>query len=211
MNKLLIEHGFTENTANAFTEFIRPAVREYRSGDVIMRSSAEKNDCAIIIQGAALSVSINSDGEKNIIDCCVRGDLFGKPFLPSHNANVCYVYAKTRCTAAHVSYSRFLNGCLHCSEQGGLLTDFFITSAVRRCRRHIDVLGGRTISERLTVYFRYLAEETGSSSIRLPMSLSDLADYLCADRSAMMREIKKLNDSGIISSKGRDIVLLRLR
>lgn len=211
MNKLLIEYGFTENTANAFIELIRPAVREYRSGDVIMRSSFTRNECAIITHGTALSVSINSDGGKNIIDCCVRGDLFGKPFLPSQNANVCYVYAKTRCTAAHVNYTRFLEGCLHCGDQGGLLIDFFITSAVRRCRRHIDVLGGRTISERLTVYFRYLAEETGSSSIRLPMSLSDLADYLYADRSAMMREIKKLNDSGIISSKGRDIVLLRLR
>ena len=40
------------------------------------------------------------------------------------------------------------------------------------------------------------------------MSLSNLSDYLCVDRSAMMREIKKLNDEGIIKSEKKFITIL---
>ena len=40
------------------------------------------------------------------------------------------------------------------------------------------------------------------------MSLSNLADYLCVDRSAMMRELKKLNDEKIILSEKKTVTIL---
>ena len=46
------------------------------------------------------------------------------------------------------------------------------------------------------------------SCFSLPLSLSDLADYLAVDRSAMMRELKKLNNEHIIYSKGQNITIL---
>ena len=54
-----------------------------------------------------------------------------------------------------------------------------------------------------------LMKQSGSKHIKLPLSLTDLADYLSVDRSAMMREIKSMNDEGMISSKGRDVVILK--
>ena len=37
-----------------------------------------------------------------------------------------------------------------------------------------------------------------SKTFTLPFSLTDLADYLSVDRSAMMRELKSLKNEGII-------------
>ena len=37
-----------------------------------------------------------------------------------------------------------------------------------------------------------------SKTFTLPFSLTDLADYLSIDRSAMMRELKNLKNEGII-------------
>ena len=42
----------------------------------------------------------------------------------------------------------------------------------------------------------------------LPLPLSDLADYLSVDRSAMMREIKKMNEENIIISEKRKITVI---
>ena len=47
------------------------------------------------------------------------------------------------------------------------------------------------------------------NSFRLPFSLSMLADYIATDRSAMMRELKKLKDEGFLTSDGRQIRLLQ--
>ena len=40
---------------------------------------------------------------------------------------------------------------------------------------------------------------------RLPFSLSVLADYIATDRSAMMRELKKMREEGLVSTDGREI------
>ena len=42
----------------------------------------------------------------------------------------------------------------------------------------------------------------------LPFSLTDLADYLNVDRSAMMRELKLLKEDGLVEKIGNRIILL---
>ena len=55
-----------------------------------------------------------------------------------------------------------------------------------------------------------MKEQSPSSEINLPVSLSDLADYLSVDRSAMMREMKKMKQEEMISAKGSKITLLNI-
>ena len=47
-----------------------------------------------------------------------------------------------------------------------------------------------------------------SKSFTLPFSLTDLADYLSIDRSAMMREMKLLKEEGFIKKTGNKFTLL---
>ena len=56
-------------------------------------------------------------------------------------------------------------------------------------------------------FFEYIKKEKGKNTFTLPLPLSDLADYLSVDRSAMMREIKKLNEEKIIVSDKRKITV----
>ena len=41
----------------------------------------------------------------------------------------------------------------------------------------------------------------------LPFSLSALADYISTDRSAMMRELKKMRDEKLVDIQGRRVLL----
>lgn len=47
-----------------------------------------------------------------------------------------------------------------------------------------------------------------SKTFTLPFSLTDLADFLSIDRSAMMRELKLLREDGFIEKSGNRITLL---
>ena len=42
-------------------------------------------------------------------------------------------------------------------------------------------------------------------------SFSVLADYIATDRSAMMRELRRLKEEGILRTEGRKITLLQRR
>ena len=47
----------------------------------------------------------------------------------------------------------------------------------------------------------------GADSFTLPFTLSALADYISADRSAMMRELKRMKEEGLVEMDGRRVTL----
>lgn len=85
-----------------------------------------------------------------------------------------------------------------------LISNDYINEMNKRER----ILSTKTIRNKLLEYFKILSKETGTSTVYLPFSYTDLADYLVADRCAMSREIKNLKDDGLIEVKGRRIKLL---
>ena len=55
--------------------------------------------------------------------------------------------------------------------------------------------------------FQQLADKAGSDRFTLPFTLATLADYIATDRSAMMRELKKLRQSGRVRIEGRKVTI----
>jgi DNA-binding MarR family transcriptional regulator len=57
-------------------------------------------------------------------------------------------------------------------------------------------------------YFFSCAAEASSAEFNINITLTELAGYLCVDRSAMMRELSRMKADGLIESKGQHIKLL---
>ena len=70
------------------------------------------------------------------------------------------------------------------------------------------LLTHKGVRDRLLTYFNLLSLENGSKSFELPFSLTDLSDYLMIERTAMMREFKRLKDEKIIKKVKNKITLL---
>lgn len=72
----------------------------------------------------------------------------------------------------------------------------------------IELLTKKNIRDKLLTYFNLLSTRTLSKTFTLPFSLTDLADYLSVDRSAMMRELSHLKEEGFIEKKGNTFTIL---
>jgi DNA-binding MarR family transcriptional regulator len=73
----------------------------------------------------------------------------------------------------------------------------------------MNILSRRSLREKLMAYLSFQQMYVaGMDEITIPLSLAALAEYLCVDRSAMMREIKRMNDDGLICSQGRKFTIL---
>lgn len=70
-----------------------------------------------------------------------------------------------------------------------------------------EIIGNRSTRDKLLCYFKGLCLKSGGDTAKLEMSLTSLSDYICSDRSAMMREIKKLKDEGVITISGKTVTL----
>ena len=56
-------------------------------------------------------------------------------------------------------------------------------------------------------YFLFLNRRKGRDGFSLPFSYTDCADYLFVDRSAMMRELGRMKEEGLIRTEGQKIWL----
>ena len=65
-----------------------------------------------------------------------------------------------------------------------------------------------SIREKLLTYLTRQAERTGSATFQVPMGRTELAEYLCTDRSAMTRELSRMREEGLIDFDKRTFTLL---
>ena len=72
----------------------------------------------------------------------------------------------------------------------------------------IELLTKRTTRDKILEYFKMQSQKKGSKVFTIPLTFTELANYLSVDRSAMTREIKNLKDDGFIKTNGRKITLL---
>ncbi|MGN1122299.1 MAG: Crp/Fnr family transcriptional regulator [Eubacteriales bacterium] len=185
--------------------------RKYSKGETVAHISGEFNRVGILIDGQAHIMCIDFDGHVSILEHLEAGGVFGEMFsLPMENFAFTVV-ADSDCEVRYMDYPAIVQPCGNiCEHHCQLINNLFHMTACksRRLALHINVLSRRTTREKLLTYFQTLCAMNGSPKITLPISYTALADYLCVDRSAMMRELKKIKDAGLILVCGREITFV---
>ena len=72
----------------------------------------------------------------------------------------------------------------------------------------VKIISKRTLREKILTYFSLQAQLKGSKEFDLPIGRIGLAEYLCADRSALTRELARMKDDGLISFERNHFRLL---
>ena len=80
------------------------------------------------------------------------------------------------------------------------------TSTLQLSRRILHTTP-KTIRERLLAYLSYQELLTGSPEITIAFNRQQLADYLSVDRSALSKEIGKMQKDGLLEVKKNEFVL----
>ena len=62
----------------------------------------------------------------------------------------------------------------------------------------LEIMSKNSIREKLLAYISFLAQLQNSKYIKVPLSRTQLADYLAINRSAMTRDLSKMREENII-------------
>ncbi len=187
--------------------------RSFRPDDLIYDLTApEKDAVGIVERGTATLIRIDEEGVATVLEELGVGGVFGRSLaFAGSGEDSLEVVCRTPCDVLFIDYPHILKRCERaCSHHSMLVQNMLrlISEKAQALSQRVDVLSRRSIREKLLCYFRQLSEKEGSRSFTLPFSLSTLADYIATDRSAMMRELKRLREEKIICSEGRKITLL---
>lgn len=202
---------FSELVKNLSDNCVKIQKKAFTKGQIITTYIEKRKQICILISGTADLIRYDLKGNKDIIETFRSNDIFGEAFYPVNTNNELFVQATQNCEVLSFLYNDIHVKCrMNCRFHTTLVSNILDLAIKRTVHQNtrIEILSKRTIREKLLSYFSVLSSKNFSKNITLPYSLTNLADYLSVDRSAMMREIKTLIDDGIIEKKGNKIKLL---
>ena len=188
-------------------------VREkvFQNGETIMEYSSSMKKIGLIAEGQASLYGSDAEGNQYLMDELKKDDVFGEPLLLPEMSQHYYVCAKAKTRVIFIDYEHVIKRCENaCKFHSQMVSNLLQMIAMRASQQanRIYVLSRNSIRKKILVYLREVAGERRDQTFTLPVSYTTLAEYLCVDRSAMMREFKNLSEEGVLFREGKNIRIL---
>ena len=159
-------------------------VREerFRADTVIYDISEGRGELGLLTAGSAVIQRIDRQGGRTILEHLPTGSVFGEMLMFENVAgDSITVMAAESCRVWFMSAEHLTRRCEKAGKAAAL-------------SERVEVLSRRSIREKLLCYFGLQTGGDDCGSFHLPFTLSALADYISADRRAMMRELRKMKE-----------------
>lgn len=182
---------------------------KYKKNVNILSNVNPDNFIALVDNGSIQFIFNDYDGNKTIIEELNTGEMFGN--LISNIASeeiTCITKEDTQIT--YIEFDEITNDEI-------IKNDFYIifiknlirllTEQLTTRNNRIELLTKRSTRDKILAYFKYESQKRGAKKFNMPMTFTELANYLSVDRSAMSREIKYLKEDGFIEVNGKKITI----
>lgn len=176
-------------------------------GEFIFLAGESKPALGILLSGRAQVIKENISGDSMIVGSLKTGDLFGETFacmglkvLPVS------VVALEKCEVLLMDVAKIVSPCHSaCVFHHQLISNLLRIIAKKNMllSEKMSFLTHKTIRGRLEAYFAGQMQKCSSFDFTIPFTLSELADYLCIDRSAMSRELSHMKSEGVLDYRGK--------
>ena len=197
-----------ENMLRCFSAY----EQRFNAGQTILTCGQQQDMIGVLLSGSAALLRLHADGNRTVLEDMDEGSVFGEELaFTGFRDGSALIECREDCRVIFMRYDQITKRCENaCACHSQVVTNLFqlLSKKSLHLSRRVEVLACRSIREKLLCYFEQLSDELGSATFPLPFSLSMLADYISADRSAMMREMRKMREEGLISTEGRSVTLL---
>lgn len=214
MNRSIRNSPFSAYAGKEIHEILLTAgcfVKNFKKGNYIYQENEVIHSLGVILTGHVYMVKEDVWGEETILVRMGKGDLFGENFACSPNpASTVTFYAPQAAEVLFIPYERLLR---HAGNRNVLL---FITNLIsmmtyksQNLMRKINVVSRKSLREKIQCFLSLEAEKTGTLDFTILFSREEMAEYVCANRSALSRELKAMEKDGLIELKGRTCRILK--
>jgi len=209
LSKSPLFHGINYQDYQELLVCFQAVQRSFRADELIYDFTTDA--VGVVERGQASLIRIDEEGVATVLEDLGVGGVFGKTLaFAGATGDSLEVVCRRPCDVVFIDYAHILSHCSNACRRHSVLVQNMLQLMADKAQSlscRVDVLSRRSIREKLMCYFRQLSQEAGGPTFTLPFSLSTLADYIATDRSAMMRELKRLREEGSVRSDGRQFTL----
>lgn len=166
----------------------------------------------IVLKGAVETFLPYSDGSWMLINQAQPGDLFAHALTVSGITDHSFeIYACENSEILFLTVPEFtaLKNS-NCAYRFKVMENLMVLIAKRNTEllMKMQILAQNSLRQKLLLYFAILSKQQNSSTITIPFGRDKLASYLSCDRSAVSRELGRMQKEGMIEVSRNTITLL---
>lgn len=210
--KTPIFEGVSQESRQAMKTCFGVRELDFAADEIIYDFASARQIIGIVVKGSVVIERIDEKGVRTILEHLEGGSVFGEMLMFENIVgDSITVRAEKPCHVWFMNADQISKRCENaCDHHTRVVENMFhlVAEKATALSARVEVLSRRSIREKLLGYFSMQCARTDDGSFELPFSLSALADYISADRSAMMRELKKMREESLVAVDGRKVTLL---
>lgn len=177
-------------------------ISQYSKGQVIALENEKIRHVGIVLSGAVDMVKEDIWGNKTLLARIGKEELFGESFACCEdNLSLVTFLAPEDTRVLFIPFHRIMHTCsMACEFHHKLVENMvgIIAGKNRELMKKVEVVSRKTLREKILAYLSHQSQGAHSRYFEIPLSRQELAQYLCADRTALSRELAGMKAEGLI-------------
>lgn len=227
MKEKRMESAYTEAIANCrlfnnipkekldeLISFLHGYIRSYQKGETIVRLGDPFSYAGIVLEGKVEVSYTNNHYDKFNVNHFTPSEIFGEALaLKRISYSPIQIQALSDCRILFVDLSYVLVSEERCCDACGFLHQLLLNLTSRMADQNVfsnlklRILSQKSLRDRIFVYLGSIRpDEQGVRHV--PFSQTALAEFLCVNRSALSRELGRMQDENLLLIRGSEYILL---
>jgi CRP/FNR family cyclic AMP-dependent transcriptional regulator len=212
MTKLLRQQGTGNPSIDSFLEHCHR--RRYPAKSVIIYAGDTPDVLYYIVEGSVSVLIEDSDGREIVLAYLNPGDFFGEMGLFDETHRSAWVRTRNQCELAEISYTRFRQLA---EEDPGILFALAsqMATRLRKTSRKVGDLAFLDVTGRVARTLLDLCKEpdamTHPDGMQIRITRQEIGRIVGCSREMVGRVLKALEEQGLITVKGKTIVVFGTR
>ncbi|MGL5258908.1 MAG: Crp/Fnr family transcriptional regulator [Lachnospiraceae bacterium] len=177
-------------------------IKTYKKGEYISLENEQVKSIGLVLNGTVHMIKEDIWGNTTILAYIESKQLFGETFTcGSDDLSSVTFYASTEIKVLFMAFERVMHSCsLTCIFHHKLIENMvmLIADKNKHLLEKLEIISKKTLREKILAYLSLQAQRHNTTYFEIPFDRYELANYLCADRSALSRELSTMKNEGII-------------
>ena len=212
LQKMPLFKGMTEKEITALLKSLDARELEYEKNDLILHAGSKPRVIGIVLSGSVTILSDDIWGNRTILSHVEKGGIFAEAYALLEDVPMLVdVMANEGCSILLLKTKGILSSV---TSQNSWDYKFLRNLLLISSKKNLNLSGRsfhtspKTIRERVMSYLNTLALQNDSTEFDIPFDRQQLADYLNLERSALSKELGKMQKEGIIETRKSHFKLL---
>lgn len=191
----------------------RGHLSSYQKGEILIHEGETWNSIDVILEGTVSVKRLFQDGSESAVHLLRKNGVVGMEFLQKADQKSQYYYVAESDVVNYSIHKWFFSDYRQLGEKVSfqMLKNLISILSHENLRQHrkLDILSTRNLRERILVYLNYEQKKKKQMEFEIPFSREALAAFLCVNRSALSRELGRMEEEGLLKTKGKHFKLLQ--